>query len=38
LLRAAVVMAVIVGLAVFALTSLGEAQATRWRRAGAQAG
>lgn len=38
LLWSAVVTAVISGLVVFALTSLGEARATRWRRAGARTG
>jgi ABC-type nitrate/sulfonate/bicarbonate transport system permease component len=38
LLWSAVVTAVISGLVVFGLTSLGEARATRWRRAGARAG
>jgi ABC-type nitrate/sulfonate/bicarbonate transport system permease component len=38
LLWSAVVTAVISGLVVFGLTSLGEARATRWRRAGARTG
>lgn len=38
LLWSAVLMAVVIGLCVFGLTSLGEARATRWRRTGAQAG